>query len=155
MRRSDVVASLLLTLGVLAGVLMIAAELTTIVSVDVQIATCEDLAQADIRDSCVKSGGEQHSYALVLLGLFAILMSWGAALGRSAPAAVALAVTGVVVIVIAAVVDLPDVNEVGAVGLNFDRAEASPGPGLYIELAAGVLAILVGALALGRRRRTG
>jgi hypothetical protein len=153
MRGSGGVGLVLLVLGALAGILMIAAELTTIVSVDVQIATCEDLAQPDVRDTCVRTGGEQHTYALVLLGLFTLLMAWGAGLGRSRPAALALVVAGIAVLAIAAIVDLPDVNEVGAVGANFDRAEASPGIGLYLELAGGALAIATGVLALTAARR--
>jgi hypothetical protein len=153
MRRSGPVPTALLALGALAGALMIVAEFATIVSVDVQIATCEDLVRAELRDSCVQTGGEQHSYALVLLGLFVLVMAWGATLGESRPAALALVVAGVAVLAIAAAVDLPDINDVGAVGANFDRAEASPGTGLWIELAAGALAVVAGALTLARYQR--
>jgi hypothetical protein len=139
-----------LALGSAAGVLMIVTEFTDILSVKVLTATCEDLADRRLADRCVATGGEQHAYAFVVLGLFTLLMAWGAAIGRSRPAGLALAAAGVAVLLIALLGDLPDTSETGALGVNFSQAEANPGTGFWLELVAGPLAIVAGLLRLAR-----
>ena len=76
-----------LLLGLAGGALLIAAELSTIVSVDVAQGTCEELAEAPRRDDCETSGLEQHGGALILLGAAAIVMAAAAAAGREPAAA--------------------------------------------------------------------
>jgi hypothetical protein len=139
-----------LTLGVAAGVLMVVTEFSDILSVKVLTATCEDLADPRLADRCVATGGEQHSYAFVVLGLFTLLMAWGAAMGNSRPAGLALVAAGVAVLLIALLGDLPDTDETGALGVNFSQAEANPGTGFWLELIAGPLAIVAGLLRLVR-----
>ena len=139
-----------LVLGAAAGVLMILTEFTDIYSVKVLTATCEDLADRGLADRCVATGGEQHSYAFVVLGLFTLLMAWGAAMGHSRPAGLALAAAGVAVLLIALLGDLPDTNETGALGVNFSQAEAHKGTGFWLELIAAPLAIVAGLLRLAR-----
>jgi hypothetical protein len=136
--------------GATAAALLVITEFSTIFSVTTLTASCDDLAGPELRDACVTTGGEQHSYALLLLGALTGVMTWGAAVGRSRPAGVALVVVGVVAVVIALALDLPDAGQTGEVGLNFTDAEASPGPGMYLELVAGVLALSAGVLALGQ-----
>src|SRR4051794_15980765 len=84
-----------LVLAVVGAVLMIAAEFSTLRSVKVLTASCSDLADPSLRGSCVTHGGEEHSYALVLMGVVSALMAWGAAVGRSRPAGLALIAIGV------------------------------------------------------------
>ncbi len=126
---------------------MIATEFSTIFSVEVGIGDCGDLAQ-ERRDDCVKTGGEQHSYALVLLGLLALVMAFGAGAGASRAAAGALIVVGVIVLALALLGDLPDTNEAGQIGENFTDAKAEPRIGFYLEILAGLLAVAAGALRL-------
>ena len=139
-----------LVLGVAAAILMVVTEFTDIYSVKVLTATCKDLADPGLADRCAATGGEQHSYAFVVLGLFALVMAWGAGLGRSRPAALGLAAAGVAVLLIALLGDLPDTDKTGALGINFSQAETSKGTGFWLELVAGALALLAGALRLAR-----
>ncbi len=149
-----------LALGLTAGLLMLIAELSTIWSVDVVTASCSDLADPSLADACVRKGYEAHLFALIVLGLLVLVMTWGAARGASRPAALALVAIGAVVLAIALIGDAPKVDETGRIGQNFDEAEANPGAGFYLEIAGGILAVLGGGLALrlgarpsGARRR--
>jgi hypothetical protein len=139
-----------LALAVAAGLAMIAADLLLVFSVEVGATSCEATASPDVSDLCATSGGERHSYALVLLGLFTLAMAWGATAGRSRPAGVALVVVGAVVLAIALLGDLPDAYSEGIIGTRYEAASASPGAGLWLELAGGALAVAAGALRLGR-----
>ena len=139
----------MLLLGVAAALLVILSEVTNLVVVDVTGAGCEDaVADPELADGCEITGGEQHSFALVPLALLIGVMAVGAGLGGSRPAAVALVVGGLIVLGVALIGDLPDTSSTGQVGQNFDEAEASAGPALWLELVGGVLAVAAGALRL-------
>jgi hypothetical protein len=58
--------------------------------------------------------------------------------------------TGVAVLAIVLIGDLPELNETGEIGLRFDEAEAEPASGFYLSLLGGVLALGGGVLALVR-----
>ena len=139
-----------LALALAAGVLLIAAEFLLVFSVEVGATSCEATASPDVADFCATTGGERHSYALVLLGLFTLAMAWGAAIGRSRPAGAALVLVGAVVIAIALFGDLPDARSEGIIGVRYEAAKASPGLGLWLELVGGVLAVVAGVLRLRR-----
>ena len=66
-------------------------------------------------------------------------MAFGAGFGRSRPAAFALVGIGALVLLWALLVDLPVTDETGAIGRNFEGAEAAAGPGLTLEIVGGVL----------------
>jgi hypothetical protein len=148
----------LLVLGLAGALLTIVADFATLRSVEVLTASCGDLADPGLRTSCVTHGGEEHSYALVLIGVVAIAMTWGATLGRSRPAAAALAFLGGAVLAIALLTDVPDIHKTGVLGERFERARASAGPGLWLELAGGSLLFVTGIVATvaqpGRSWRT-
>ena len=130
---------------------MIVTEFSTIASIDVKGAPpCEDVANSAAAEQCVQTGGEQHSYALILLGLGTLAMGVGAALGRSRAAAVALILIGALVLAIALLSDLPDTRETGLIGEAYE-AVAKRGPGLIIEIVGGALAVVAGIVALTRR----
>jgi hypothetical protein len=140
-------AALLITAaGAIAGILMIVAELTTVTSVDVAHGSCEVINDADpaLADRCALSGLERHGGALLLIGLLALLMAWGAGVGRSRPAGIALILAGGIVLAIGLLSDLPVVGDTGAIGRNFEGAKAEAGIALYLELIAGALAVLAG-----------
>ena len=138
-----------LVLGVAAALLVVLAEVTNLVVVDVTGAGCEDaVADPELADGCEITGGEQHSFALVPIALLMGVMAVGAGLGGSRPAAVALLVGGLLVLGVALIGDLPDTSSTGQVGQNFDEAEASAGPALWFELVGGVLAVAAGGLRL-------
>jgi len=131
-----------------AGVLMLLTEVATVISIDVAVGSCDSIydTNPDLADDCAQTGFERSSMALLLLGLLTLAMGAGAAFGRSRPAAVALIVIGVVVLGIALLVDLPASDDTGLIGRRYAAAEAAAGPGLWLELAAGVLAVCAGVL---------
>src|SRR3954468_19167987 len=158
-RRLDRVWRVVLLLGLAGAVVMIVSEFTTLRSVHVLTASCSDLADPSLRGSCVTHGGEEHSYALVLLGIVSLLMAWGAVFGRSRPAGAALALLGAAVVVIALGTDVPDIHKTGVLGDRFESAHAQAGPALWMEIAGGALVFAAGVIALAaprekpRRRR--
>jgi len=150
--RSGLLTWVLLAAGVGAGVLAIVAEFSTVSYVTVVTATCEDLADPRLADRCRLEGNERHSWAFALLGGFAMLMAWGATVGRSRPAAAALVLVGGVILALGFFRDLPETTKTGLIGEAYE-ATAHKGAGLWLELASGVLMIAVGGLALAQLRR--
>ena len=142
----------MLLLGLAAAVLMVATEFSTIHSVRLGETTCGAADAAD-RDKCLTSGGDQHGYALLVLALLAVLMTLGAVLGRSRPAAIALVVIGAVVLFVALVLDLPTLDSTRSLELKYTGVKAQTGGAFTLELIAGALALLAGVLALLRLRR--
>jgi hypothetical protein len=138
-----------LALATAAAAALVLTELLTVVGVDVGGGpACEDLADPDRRSLCAKSGGEQHGYALVLLGLLAFALGAAADRAGSRPAAFALGVLGLVVILVALIVDLPDTRGEGAIGPTFTLARSTVGPGFYLELLGAALALAASAVAV-------
>ncbi len=138
--------------GLIAGLLLVVTEFSTIASVDVASGSCEVINDSDraLADRCSLSGFERHGGAFVLLGLMAGAMAWGAGVGRSRPAAVALLAIGGLVIALSLALDLPQTHKTGAIGRNFEGAKAAAGTGLYLELLAGALAAAAGIARLTR-----
>lgn len=141
-----------LAAGLVAAAIIVLSDFMTLRSVKVLTASCSDLADPSLRGECVTHGGEEHAYAFVLLGLGAFVMTWGATIGRSRPAAAALAAIGLAVLVIALVTDVPDIHKTGVLGERFEQARASAGPGLWMEVAGGALAFVTGVFATAARR---
>lgn len=142
---------MVLVLGVAAALLMVLAEVTNIVVVDVSGVGCEDtITDPETAKDCEITGGDQHSFALVAVAILTVVMAVGAGLGGSRPAGFALVIAGVLVLGIALIGDLPDTSSTGQVGPLFEDAEAGPSTGFWLELVAGVLAVAAGALRLWR-----
>ena len=142
--------------GFAAGVLLIVTEFTHLAYVQTITASCSDLSTTSLRDSCLTVGHESHHWAFALLGLFVIIMTFGATAGGSRPAAVALLVAGALGLGITLLHDLPDTGKKGEVGVAFARAEAHKGTGFWLELVGSSLALVCGAAATWRtppRRR--
>ena len=155
-RSTGVLALAVLALGVAGGVLLIVAELSTIVTVDVlTTGTCEEIADPEVRDACDIDGFEQHGGAFLLLGVAAVLMAIGAARGSSRPAALALVAIAVVVLAFALLRDIPQASKEGLVGIRYEDASAGPDTGLYLEIVGAGLCALAGILHLTRRRARG
>jgi len=135
-----------------AGILMLLTEVTTVISIDVAVGSCDSIydTSPELADDCDQKGFERSSVALLLLGLLTLAMGVGAAFGKSRPAAVALVVIGVVVLGITLLVDLPASDETGLIGRRYAAAEATAGPGLWLELVGGALAVVAGLLRLVR-----
>jgi hypothetical protein len=141
--------------GLAAAVLLVVTEFSTVASVDVASGSCQVIEDTnpELADRCELSGFERNGGSFLLLAALTVFMAWGAGIGGSRPAAVALTVIGAAVLVWALLVDLPETNETGALGRNFEGATAAAGPGLTIELVAGGLALAAGAIRLLARVR--
>ena len=97
------------------------------------------------------SGGAHHGYAMGLIGLVSLPMSYGAVIGGSRPASAAVAVLGGLALAIAAIFDVPSLDETGLIGRTYDLAEAQPGAGFWLEIVCAAV-LLVGGLLLLRSR---
>ena len=135
-----------------AAVLMLLTEVTTVISVDVAAGSCDSIydTSPELADDCEQTGFERSSVALLLLALLTLAMGFGAAFGKSRPAALALVAIGVVVLGITLLVDLPASDDTGLIGRRYAAAEATAGTGLWLELVGGGLAVLAGLLRLLR-----
>jgi hypothetical protein len=142
----------ILALGVTAALLLVLTEVTTLFEIEVETASCSDLADPDQADRCETTGGEQHSFALIPVALLVVVMAVGAGLGGSRPAGFALLGAGAVVLAIALIADLPDTTKTGEIGSTFASAQAVKGSGFWLEIAGGALAAVAGALRLADRR---
>jgi hypothetical protein len=145
----------ILMLALVAAVLLVTAELSTVASVDVAGDSCEVINDSSptLADRCDLSGWDRHGGALILLAL--VIAAAGFLAGRvggAAPAA-ALVAIGVLVLAFALIGDLPKTNETGAIGRDFDGATAKAGLGFFLELLAGALSVLAGVLGLLADRR--
>jgi multisubunit Na+/H+ antiporter MnhB subunit len=95
---------------------------------------------------------DQHGYATVVLAAFALLLIAVAIVFRGEPlaqvAAVAIAVCGLVALLIFLIGDLPDVNKVGTLDdprQSFIDAEAKPVAGFWLELVGALVLTVCGA----------
>jgi hypothetical protein len=129
----------LLALPLAGAGLLVAAELTTLY--DIRVVTA-------VPEGGSFSTGGHHGYAQVVIAVGIAVMTIGAVLGGSRPAAVAVLVLAVGSLAIALLVDLPDVHETGLIGRTYDAAVAEPRAGLYLEIAGGCAALLGAALIL-------
>jgi hypothetical protein len=96
------------------------------------------------------TGGTNHLYAMVILGLAAGLMAHGAIRGGSKPAMIALAALGAVAAVIALGNDLPDATGESTLNRSFAYASATAYAriGFYLETLGAALTIIAGVGAL-------
>jgi hypothetical protein len=139
-------------LALAAVALLVAAEFSTVVRVVVGSLETEKR---------VVSGHANHGYALLVVAIAALPMTFGALRGARA-AAVALVAFGAVALVVALVIDLPKTRESGRLpeSAAFEDAHAKAGPGLVLEIAGGVGLVLAGGLLLvggaaARAKRSG
>src|SRR5947208_10441298 len=109
-RSASGFARALTVAGILAGLLLVVSEFSTIASVELRHGTsCEVINDSDpsLADRCSLSGFERHGGAFILLGLMTGAMAWGAGGGRSRPAGVALGAIAALGVVLALTVALP------------------------------------------------
>jgi len=90
-------------------------------------------------------GFENHAFAMLLLGAASVPMALGARRGAR-PAMAALAVIGVVALVIVLAVDLPAARQQGtlAESVAYEDARAEPALGFFVETLGAVLLIGAG-----------
>jgi hypothetical protein len=95
---------------------------------------------------------DQHGYATLVLAAFALILIAVVLVAQGEPlaqmAAVAIAVCGVVALLIFLIGDLPDVNNVGTLDdprQSFIDAEAKPVAGFWLELVGSLVLTMCGA----------
>src|SRR5258708_10906472 len=121
----------LLALAALGALLLIVSDFQTLYQVKVLTVVEKTVV-----------GHDQHSFAMLLIGLAALAMSVGVAVaGRARPAMAAIALLGVVALLIALIGDLPDVNSTAGIVQNYAYASGSAKIGFCVE-TAGAVALL-------------
>jgi hypothetical protein len=97
------------------------------------------------------AASDRHSYALLVLAIFALFALAVALVSGSRPAATAVAVAGGLALLFFLLVDLPDVGQQGTVddpSRVFSTSEAEPAEGFWLEMVGAIgLAVSGGALA--------
>lgn len=103
---------------------------------------------------CSQSAADRHSNAQMVIAFFAIVATLVAVLAGSRPAAISVAVMGVLALLVFLISDLRVVNATGSLndtcgpaGQSFFAAEAVPQSGFWMELV-GALALAVTGIAL-------
>ena len=127
--------ALILAGSLLAALLLLVAEFTTLYQV--HVATSLTPVES-------VSGGSNHSYAMVPLALLAAALGIGVWRSGARPALLAIGVIGVVAVLIALVGDLPDAQAAGLAGSaasHYVNASATPSAGLYMETLGAILLI--------------
>jgi hypothetical protein len=108
-------------------------------------------AQGNGTPLCNLEAADRHHYALAVLATFAIVAVIVAVLGASRPAAVAVAIAGVLAILMFLIVDLPKANDVGSISGVCDLADqgfdakAVPEAGFWLEMVGAIALTLSGA----------
>jgi hypothetical protein len=148
--RATGLAWVIAAAGFIGGGMLVMSEFMAVRYVKTLTASCQDLAQPSLRDSCLVIGHESHVWGFLLLGLFALVMTFGCAVGGSRPAAVALLVAGVAGLAIVLLHDLPKTSQRGEVGQAYADAHAHKGAGFWFGLVGSALVLGAGGLATWR-----
>jgi hypothetical protein len=124
----------LLVVAAIGALLLIVSDFQTLYEVDVGTV---------VKKSVI--GHEQHSFALLVIGLAALALAFGSAVGpRSRAAMAAVALLGLVALLIALIGDLPDVNSTGLIGELYAEASAGAKIGFYMETLGAIALIFSG-----------
>lgn len=146
----DVLGTVLAAAAFLGAVLLILSDFLTLFTVTTE-------AGVEVPDGAVR-GHENHSFAMVLVGLAALPMAYGASAGGSRPAMAGLTALGLLAVVISLAFDLPDATGTNTLARTFENAVATPRAGFYTQTLGAVLLLVAGASSLiltapDRRRR--
>ncbi|HEY5318639.1 MAG TPA: hypothetical protein VIJ20_11690 [Solirubrobacteraceae bacterium] len=118
--------------GLIGALLLLVAEFTPLYK--------QDSATSRIALHTVRTGSH-HAYALIPVGLLAIVLAFGASRSAGRTPLLALGALGILTILIALIGDLPDADASGFV-TGFVKAKDVPQVGFYLEtLGAAVLVV--------------
>jgi hypothetical protein len=118
-----------------------------------ELMTTFEFTQPGQEPLCTQDAIDRHAFAPAVLAAFAIGATVLAVAAGSKPAAMGVAICGLVALAIFLLLDLPDASNVGTVGescgptAGFVNAEAVPRPGFWLELV-GSLALAISGAAL-------
>jgi hypothetical protein len=131
-------------LSIVAAGLLVAAEFTTVF--EVTVGSLEVVQRS-------ATGGENHGYALLVVAVFAVVLTLLGLRGGGRAPGLALVALGIVVLVVALAVDLPDTRGSGRLpeSLAYEDARARAGAALGLELVGGVLLVAAGGLLAAAR----
>lgn len=109
------------------------------------VASFTDVVQVQVHGAVVgaDSGLDRYGPALVLLALAGCVLA-ALALRGSTPAAAGLLVVGLIVVLLAILGDVPDLDRHGAYPEIGPAAVTAAGAGFYLETLGGVLFLLAG-----------
>ncbi len=121
-----------------------------------QVAAIASAPQMDLQRA-----GEAHSYLLIPLAVFAVVMAAVAAIAGRRRAAEMVALAGLAGLAVTLLIDMPSGLDAGSVGVRFSGAHAVLREGFYAQLAAcaglvicgAALVLDLGAARSGARRR--
>lgn len=135
-------------LAIVAVGLLVAADFSTVF--EITVGTLEVVKRSS-------TGGANHGYALLVVALFALALTGLGLRGAARAAGPALVALGVVVLVVALAVDLPDTRGSGRLpeSLAYEDARARAGPAVGLEIAGGVALLAAGGLLAAGRGRPG
>ncbi len=125
----------LLILAGLGALLLAAAEFATLYEVR---------AITAVVPGGTTTSGSHHGYALLIVALVALPMAWGAVVGGSRPATIAVIALGALALFVCLAIDLPDVGDEGLLAETYEQAKASPQEGFYLETLGSVVLLLAG-----------
>jgi hypothetical protein len=119
--------------------------------------TTFELTGADLASSnttCTLDAADRHHFALGVLAIFAVVALIVAVMGPSKPAAIGVAIAGVIALVLFLIVDLPDANSTGTLPDSCTTVpgsllvgKAEPQAGFWLELV-GAVALAISGIAL-------
>ena len=123
---------LLIVCALVGGGLLVVAEFLTLLQVKTRLGVIFE-----------QTGGDHHSYALLVIGLAAIGAALIARLTEAEPVALGILALGLLALGIVLIGDLPDTGSSG-VTRNGQLGNANAASGFWAELAGSILAILAG-----------
>ena len=126
-------------LSIAAVPLLVAAEFSTVF--EVTVGSLEVVQRS-------ATAGENHGYALLVVALFAVALTLHGLRAAGRAAGAGLITLGIVVLMVALTVDLPDTRGSGRLpeSLAYEDARARAGVALALEIAGGVLLVAAGGL---------
>jgi hypothetical protein len=136
-------------LGLLTRLLPLAVLVSAMVLFASELMTTFEFTPQGGEVQLEQQAADRHGNALMVIAVFAIIALAVAIFSGSKPAATAVAVAGVVALLVFLLADLPDANTTGTLDTDqsFIDAEAVPREGFYMELV-GALALTVTGIAL-------
>jgi hypothetical protein len=101
-----------------------------------------------------RTGGTHHGYALAVIGVALVPLTFAALRGGSRPAAIGLVALSATALVIVLAVDWPATDDSGALGRVYELARAHARAGFWVELGAACVALVASAATLALVPRT-